>query len=97
MMSRRPKGKSVVSSIWIYKNKYTNQGSWFFSKRIDNGMTYSINQTHFPSRSIYQEKNHMCIIGFVRAQQAPINKHIQELERSPRVMNILTFVGDGDT
>ena len=43
-MIPRPKEKSVVSSIWIYKNKCTKQGSWFFSERIDYGMTYSIDQ-----------------------------------------------------
>ena len=48
-MVPRPEGKSIVSSIWIYKNKYTKQGSWFVSKRIDYGMTYSIDHTHFSS------------------------------------------------
>ena len=41
-MISRHKGKYVVSSIWIYKNKYTKQGSWFASERIDYDMTYSI-------------------------------------------------------
>ena len=80
-----------MSSIWIYKKKCTKQGSWFVSERINYGMTYSIDQTHFFSRSIYQAKNHLYRICFVRAQKAPIEKHIQELDRSPRVMNILTF------
>ena len=30
-------------------------------------------------------------MGFVWAQKAPIDKDIQELDRSLRVMNILTF------
>ena len=90
-MVLRLEGMSVLSSIWIYKNKYTKRGSWFFSERIDYGMTYSIDQTHFSSRSIYRAKNHLYIIGFVRAQKTPIDKHIHELERPPRVMNILTF------
>ena len=38
--------KYVVSSIWIYKNKYTKKYSWFVSERIEYGMTYSIDQTH---------------------------------------------------
>ena len=38
------RGKYVVSSIWIYKNKCTKQGLWFASERIDYDMTYSINQ-----------------------------------------------------
>ena len=47
-MVLRPEGKFVVSSIWIYKkNKFTKQGLWFVSERIDYGMTYSINQTRF--------------------------------------------------
>ena len=54
-------------------------------------MTYSIEHTHFFSGSIYQAKNHLYRIFFVRAQKAPIEKYIQELDRSPRVMNILTF------
>ena len=73
-------GKSVVSSIWIYKNKCTEQGLWFVSERIDYGMTYSTDHTHFFSRSIYREKIHLCKIGFVRAQKEPIDKHMQELE-----------------
>ena len=40
----RHKGKYIVSSIWIYKNKCTKKGSWFASKRIDYDMTYSIDQ-----------------------------------------------------
>ena len=90
-MVLRLEGKSVVSSIWIYKKNFTKQGLWFFSKTIHYGMTYSIDQTHLFSRSIYQEKNHLYRIGFVRAQKEPIEKHIQELDISPRVMNILTF------
>ena len=43
-MISRHKGKYVVSSIWIYKNKCTKQGSWFSSERIDYDMTYSIDQ-----------------------------------------------------
>ena len=43
-MISRHKGKYVVSSIWIYKNKCTKQGSWFASKRIDYDMTYSIDK-----------------------------------------------------
>ena len=43
-MVSRPEGKSVVSYIWIYKNKCTKQGSWFASERIDYDMTYSIDQ-----------------------------------------------------
>ena len=54
-------------------------------------MTYSIDQTKFSGRSIYRAKNHLYRLGFVRYQKAPIDKHIQELEISPRVMNILTF------
>ena len=57
----------------IYKER-------FFSERIDYGMTYSIDQTHFFSRSIYQVKNHLYRICFARAQKAPIEKHIQVLE-----------------
>ena len=49
-MVPRLEGNFVVSSIWIYKNKYTNQGLWFVSKIIDYGMTYSIDQTHFSSK-----------------------------------------------
>ena len=90
-MVPRPEGKFAVSSIWIYKNKCKNQGLWFVLERIDYGMAYAIEQTHFFSRSIYRAKNHLYKIGFVRAQKEPIDKHIQELERSPRVMNILTF------
>ena len=75
-MVPRPKGKSVFSSIWIYKNKHTNQGLWFVSEIIDYGMTYSIDQTQFVSRSIYQSKDHLYRICFVRAQKAPIEKHI---------------------
>ena len=45
-MVSRHKGKYVVSSIWIYKNKCTKQGSRFASERIDYDMTYSIDQTH---------------------------------------------------
>ena len=90
-MVPRPEGKSVVSSIWIYNNKCTKQDLWFVSERIDYGMTYSIDQTHFFSRSIYQAKNHLYRICFVQAQKEPIEKHIQELDISPRVMNILTF------
>ena len=48
-MVSRPEGKSVVSSIWIYKRKCTKQGLWFVSERIDYGMTYSIDQKHFSS------------------------------------------------
>ena len=55
------------------------------------GMTYSIEQTQLSSRSIYQSKNHLYRICFVQAQKAPIEKHIHELDRSPKVMNILTF------
>ena len=90
-MILRHKGKYAVSSIWIYKNKCTNKGLWFVSERIDYGMTYSIDQTHLFSRSIYQAKNHLYKICFVQAQKAPIENHIQELDISPRVMNILTF------
>ena len=90
-MILRPEGKYVVSSIWIYKNKYTNKGSCFVSERIYYGITYSIDQTHFSNRSIYRAKSHLYRIAFVRAQKAPIDKHIPALERSPRVMNILTF------
>ena len=90
-MVSRPEGKSVVSSICIYKNKCTKQVLWFVSEILDYDKAYSIDQTHFFSRSIYQAKNHLYRICFVRAQKAPIEKHIQELERSPRVMNILTF------
>ncbi len=43
-MISRHKGKYIVSSIWIYKNKCTKQGSWFASERIDYDMTYSIDQ-----------------------------------------------------
>ena len=40
----RHKMKYVISSIWIYKNKCTKQGSLFSSERIDYDMTYSIDQ-----------------------------------------------------
>ena len=75
-MVLRPEGKSVVSSIWIYKNKCTKKGLWFVSEIIVYGMTYSIDQTHFSSRNIYRAKNHLYRICFVRAQKAPIEKHI---------------------
>ena len=39
----------------------------FFSERIDYGMTYSIDQTHFFSRSIYRAKNHLYRKCFVQA------------------------------
>ena len=58
-MVPRPEGKFAVSSIWIYKNKSTKQVSWFVLERIDYGMTYSIDQTHFFSRSIYRAENHL--------------------------------------
>ena len=45
-MVLRPKWKSIVSSIWIYQNKCTKQGSWFSSERIDYDITYSNDQTH---------------------------------------------------
>ena len=80
-MVQRPEEKSVVSSIWIYKNKCTKQGLWFVSERIDYGMTYSIDQTHFLSISIYQAKNHLYRKCFVRAQKAPIEKHIEDLDK----------------
>ena len=61
-MVPRPEGKFVVSSIWIYKNKCTKQGLWFVSKRIDYGMTYSIDQTHFSSEvEVYIEQRTTCI------------------------------------
>ena len=60
-MVPRPEGKSVVSSIWIYKNKYTKQGLWFVLKGIDYGMTYAIDQTHFPSEvEVYIEQRTTC-------------------------------------
>ena len=60
-MVPRLEGKSIVSSIWIYKNKYTKQGSWFVSKRIYYGMTYSIDQTHFSSEvEVYIEERTTC-------------------------------------
>ena len=90
-MVLRPEGKFVVSSIWIYNNKCTKQGLWFVSEIIDYGMTYCIVQTQFSSRGIYRAKNHLYRICFVRAHKEPMEKHIQELDRSPRVMNILTF------
>ena len=43
-MISRHKGKYVVSSIWIYKNKCTKQSSWVSFERIDYDMTYSINK-----------------------------------------------------
>ena len=43
-MISRHKGKYVVSSIWIYKNKCTKQCSWFALERIDYDMTYSIDK-----------------------------------------------------
>ena len=43
-MISRHKGNYLVSSIWIYKNKYTKQGSWFALERINYDMTYSIDQ-----------------------------------------------------
>ena len=43
-MISRHKGKYIVSSIWIYKNKCTKKGSWFSSERIDYDMAYSIDQ-----------------------------------------------------
>ena len=61
-MVLRPEGKSVVSSIWIYKNKYIEQGSWFVSERIYYGMTYSIDQTCFSSEvEVYIEQRTTCI------------------------------------
>ena len=75
-MILRPKGKSVVSSIWIYKNKYTKKCSWFVLERIDYSMTWSYEPTHFSSRIIYRAKNNLYRIGFVRAQKEPIDKHI---------------------
>ena len=36
------KGKYVVSSTWIYKNKCTKKGSWFSSQIIDHDMAYPI-------------------------------------------------------
>ena len=66
-MVSRPEEKFVVSSIWIYKNKCTKQGLWFVSERIDYVLTYSIDHTHFFDRSIYQAKNHLYRICFVRA------------------------------
>ena len=53
-MASRLEWNSVVSSIWIYKNKSTKKGSWFASERIDYGMIYSIGQTHFSNRGIYR-------------------------------------------
>ena len=41
-MVPRPKGNSIVSSIWIYKNKCTKKGSWFSLEIIDYDMIYSI-------------------------------------------------------
>ena len=38
-IASRPEGKSVVSSIWIFQNKCTKQGSWFASERIDYDIT----------------------------------------------------------
>ena len=56
-MASRPEGKFVVSSIWIYKNKYTKQGSWFVLEIINYSMTYSIDQIHFSSEvEVYIEK-----------------------------------------
>ena len=78
-MVSRPEGKSVVSSIWIYKNKCTKQGSWFVSERIYYGMTYSIDQTHFFGRSIYRAENHLYRICFVRDQKAPIESTSRSL------------------
>ena len=75
-MVPKPEGNSIVSSIWIYKNKCTKQGSWFSSERIDYGMIYSIDQTHFSSRGIYRAENHLYKICFVRDQKEPIEKHI---------------------
>ena len=75
-MVPRPEGNSIVSSIWIYKKKYTNKGSWFGSERIEYGMAYSIDQKNFSNRSIYQAKNHLYIIIFVQSQKEPIEKHI---------------------
>ena len=43
-MISRHKGKYVVSSIWIYKNKCTKRGSWFSPERIDYDIIYSIDQ-----------------------------------------------------
>ena len=65
MMSRilvpRHEGKFVVSSMWIYKIKYTKQGLWFVSERIDYGMTYSIDQTHFFNEvEVYIEQRTAC-------------------------------------
>ena len=61
-MVSRLEGKSVMSSIWIYKNKCTKQSLWFASERIDYGMIYSIDQTYFSGRGIYRAKNHLYII-----------------------------------
>ena len=43
-MISRHKGKYVVSSIWIYKNKCTKQSSWVSFEIIDYDMTYSIDK-----------------------------------------------------
>ena len=60
-MISRHKGKYVASSIWIYKNKCTKQGSWFASERIDYGMTYSIDQTYLSSEvEVYIEQRTTC-------------------------------------
>ena len=68
-----------MSSIWIYKNKYTKQGSCFVLERIYYGMIYSIDQTHFSSEAeVYIEQRNTCVEkDFVRAQKVPIDKHIQ--------------------
>ena len=58
-MVPRHEGKFIAYSIWIYKNKCTKQGLWFVSERIDYGGTYSIDQIHLFSRSIYEAKNHL--------------------------------------
>ena len=59
MISRHNK-KYVVSSIWIYKNKFTKKGLWFVSERIDYGMTYSMNK-HSSLIEVYIDQRTTCI------------------------------------
>ena len=74
-MIMRPEGKSVLSSIWIYKNKFTKQGSWFVSERIYYGMTYSNEQTNFSNKAeVYIEQRTTCA-----------DKALYELRRHPKI------------
>ena len=63
-MISRHKGKYVVSSIWICKNKCTKKESWFASERIDYDMTYSIDQYISSIESPIQNGRRKIILHF---------------------------------